>query len=338
MIIVSRRILSGLAGLALLAMPAGAAARDHRESRYQTPPSHAMTRPAQPPARTLPAAAVRPPSFVETHRARPAFAPPAVFNPPQRFVSRPMQAPPSRAHLGRPGAVPLPPVQTVRQMPPVPPPATWTNTDFDEDQAPPPRSWRSHHERDRDDYPPQACDEDGDDCRPVPQYRCDEDGDECSQYGQPQQGYAPQYQGYGQQYNAGLPSYYNGRPDLLAQRQQLGAQMDYAQAQFHAARSSGNRKLSARWATYIKNLNHSIAALDGRAAGGAYNFPAYAAAPPPASLYPYAGYPPAAYPPAGYSGGYPNTAGYGASPYGTSPLGGIMSSLVGPMLGSGQIP
>ena len=330
MIIVSRRILSGLAGFALLAMPAGASARDHREARYRPSAPHAMARSVSP-ARILPAAVMRPRSFVEPHHARPAFVPPVVFNPPRMSVQPPMRVPPSRVHLSRPGAVPLPPVRTVRQMPPVPPPATWTNTGYDGDDAPPPRHWRP--ERDRDDYPPQACDEDGDDCRPVPQYRCDEDGDDCVRDGR---SYAPQYQGYGPQYNSGAPSYYNGRQDLLAERQQLTAQLDYAQAQFHAARASGDRKLSARWATYIKNLNHSLAALDARSAGVAYNFPGYIAAPPPAFApqYPSAGYPPAAYPPAGYSGGYPNS----ASPYGASPLGGVMSSLFGPMLGSGQIP
>ena len=242
-----------------------------------------------------------------------------------------MHVPPSRARLGWPRPVPQPPVRAVRQMPPVPPPATWIDTGYDDDDAPPSRSWR--HERDRDDYPAQVCDEDGDDCRPVPQYRCDEDGDDCTRDGQ---GYAPQYQGYRPQYNGGAPSYYGGRPDLLAERQQLTAQLDYAQAQFHAARASGDRKLSARWATYIKNLNHSLAALDGRAAGVAYSFPGHMIAPPPAYApqYPSAGYPPLAYPSGGYSSGYPNA----ASPYGASPLSGVMGSLLGPMLGAGAIP
>jgi hypothetical protein len=133
-----------------------------------------------------------------------------------------------------------------------------------------------------------------------------------------------------------VPSYYHGQSDFLAERQQLIAQLDYAQAQFHAARAAGDRKLSGRWASYIKNLNHSLAAVDARAAGAAYNFPPYMAAPPPAPVpqYPYAGYPPTAYPYAGY----PNATGYGANPYGADPLSGVMSSLLGPMLGSGQIP
>jgi hypothetical protein len=205
-----------------------------------------------------------------------------------------------------------------------------TNVDYDEDEAPR-RKWRSHH--DRDDYPTQICDEDGDDCRPALRYRCDQDGDDC-EYSR--EGYEARGRGHGHQYDLGVPSYYNGRPDFLAERQQLIAQLDYAQAQFHAARAAGDRKLSARWANYIKNLNHSLAALDARAAGAAYNFPPYMAAPPPAPvpLYPYAGYPPAAYPYAGY----PNATGYSANPYGASPLSGVMSSLLGPMLGSGQIP
>jgi hypothetical protein len=328
MTIVSRKVLLGLAGFALLAIPAGAAARDRRETRYQPAPTHVIGRPAQPPARTLRAAVVRPPSFVAPHRARPVFAPPIAFNPPRESGPRPMQVAPSRAQPGSPRLNPMPPVRVVR---PVPPPARWANTDFDDDQALPPFNRRSYRERDRDDYPPVVCDEDGDDCRPVAQYRCDEDGDACGRYGQEDL----RYERYSQPYS-GVPSYYNGRSDLLAQRQRIIARLDYAQAQFHAARASGDRKLSARWATYIKNLNHSLAAFDARAARaayGAYNHPGYAAAPPPISPYPYSGYPSA-----GYSGGYPNAAAYGASPYGTSPLGGIMSSLVGPMLGSGQIP
>jgi hypothetical protein len=93
---------------------------------------------------------------------------------------------------------------------------------------------------------------------------------------------------------------------------------------------------AARWASYIKNLNHSLAALDARAAGAAYNFPPYMAAPPPMQVqqYPYGGYPLAAYP----NAGYPNATGYGVNSYGASPLSGVMGSLLGPMLGSGQIP
>jgi len=154
------------------------------------------------------------------------------------------------------------------------------------------------------------CDEDGDDCEPVARYRCDEDGDNCNRYGQPYRNYAPQYQDYGRQY--GVPSYYNGRPELLSERQQLAGQLDYAQARFHAARVAGERKLSARWASYIKNLNHRLAALDAQAAGAAYNFE------PPVSPYPYAGYPPV---------GSPYAPGYGPNPNGTSALGGMMNSL-----------
>ncbi len=86
------------------------------------------------------------------------------------------------------------------------------------------------------------------------------------------------------------------------------------------ARIRGQRKLSARWATYIRYLNHAIAGVDAEAAGYADAPPAYA---PPLS--------PGYVPPA--SGGYPST-GYGAHPYGTSPLNGVVSSLLGPMLGT----
>jgi len=303
MIVLSRKILSGLAALALLAMPAGASAREHRDARHQSVPPHATARPE-----------------------------PAAYNPAHGFAQPPLRVPPSRQHLGRPitRTVPLPPVPAVHSMPPVPGPA-WTNTDYDEDEAPPPRKWRAH--RDRDDYTAQICDEDGDDCRPAPQHPCDRDGDDCEYYEEDE---APRYRGYAYQYDSGVPSYYNGRPDLLAERQQMIAQLDYAQAQFHAARAAGDRKLSARWASYIKNLNHSLAALDARAAGAAYNFPPYIAPPPPMQVpqYPYAGYPIAAYP----NASYPNATGYGVNSYGASPLSGALSSLLGPMLGSGQIP
>ena len=224
----------------------------------------------------------------------------------------------------------LPPVPALRPMPPVPGPAlAKIRYDEDEDQAPA-REWRSHH--DRDDYPARICDEDGDDCRPAPRYRCDQDGDDCEYFGEDS---ASRGRGYDHQYDLGLP-YYHGQPDFLAERQQVIAQLEYAQAQFHAARAAGDRKLSARWASYIRTLNHSLAALDARAAGAAYSFPPYMAAPPPAAAmqHPYAGYPPAAYPYAGY----PNATGYSANPYGASPLSGVMSSLLGTMLGSGQIP
>jgi hypothetical protein len=214
-------------------------------------------------------------------------------------------------------------------MPPLPDPAL-AKIDYDEDEAPP-RNWRAHH--DRDDYPARICDEDGDNCRPAPRYRCDQDGDDCEYSGEDYESWG---RGYGRQYHPGMPSHYSGQPDFLAERQQLIAQLNYAQSQFHAARAAGDRKLSARWASYIKNLNHSLAALDARAAGAAYNFPPYMAAPPPepAMQYPYVGYPPTAYPYASY----PNATGYGGNPYGASPLSGMMSSLLGPMLGAGQIP
>jgi len=66
------RILSGLTGFVLLAMPASAAARDHRGPTYQAPP-HATGQPVA--VRMAPPVTVRPASFVETHRSRPAHAP-----------------------------------------------------------------------------------------------------------------------------------------------------------------------------------------------------------------------------------------------------------------------
>ena len=225
------------------------------------------------------------------------------------------------------------------------PPAVWTNAQLDEGGAPPPRLWYAHHEPDSDDYPALVCDEDGDDCqpaeryrcdedgndcRPAPRYRCDEDGDNCNYYGQPYRD-PPQYQEYGRQY--GAPSYYNGRPNLLSERQRLVRQRDYAQAQFHAARAAGERRLSARWASQIKDLNHRLAALDARAANAAYSFHQ------PLSRHPYAGYPSAGYPSAGYPptgyppAGSPYTPSYGANPNGTSALGGMINSLLGPSSG-----
>jgi hypothetical protein len=211
------------------------------------------------------------------------------------------------------------------------PPAAWTNAQLDEGGAPPPRLWYAHHEPDSDDYPALVCDEDGDDCqpaeryrcdedgndcRPAPRYRCDEDGDNCNYYGQPYRD-PPQYQEYGRQY--GAPSYYNGRPNLLSERQRLVRQRDYAQAQFHAARAAGERRLSARWASQIKDLNHRLAALDARAADAAYSFHQ------PLSRHPSAGYPPIGYPPAGS----PYTPSYGANPNGTSALGSLLGSFMG---------
>jgi hypothetical protein len=246
----ARRILSGLAGLALLAMPVGAA----------------------------------------------AGMPPGSF----------------------------PSVSVMQPTPPVMRAAAWADAQFDEDGAPPPRLWYAHY--DSDDYPAQACDEDGDNC-------CD---------GQSYQESPAQYQDYGRQY--GAPPYYNGRPDLLSERQRLVRQLDDAEQQFLAARDAGDPKLSARWAHHIKKLNHRLAALDAQAADTASNFH------PPVSPYPYAGnppsgyppdnYPPAGPPPAGYpSAGYPPAGspyapGYGANPNGASPngtsgLGGMINSLLG---------
>src|ERR1700730_10133666 len=133
----------------------------------------------------------------------------------------------------------LPPVQLVRPTLPVMSPAVWTDAQFDEDEAPPPRLWYAHH--DSDDYPEEACDEDGDNCR----------------YGHSYQEFPAQYQDYGRQY--GAPPYYNGRPDLLSERRRLVRQLDDAQRQFLAARDAGDHRLSARWAHQIKKLNHRLA-------------------------------------------------------------------------------
>jgi hypothetical protein len=359
MIYSARRILSGLAGFALLAMPVSAAAHDHRDVHHQSPPL-ATARPAS--AREWHPAVTRPSSAVGPHFLHPALGRPAVFNPRHKFdlprtqvvvhtvgigvapVSRvatarvigatlpPVRVPPSRVWRGRrQPPVSLPAVQVAQPMPPVMHPA-WTHDQFDDDEAPPPRLWYVHHEADRDDYPARVCDEDGDDCEPVTrfrcdqdgddcervrQYRCDEDGDDCNRYGRPYPDHAPEY---GRQY--GVPSYYNGRPDLLSERQRLAEQLDYAQAQFHAARAAGERKLSARWASYIKNLNHRLATLDAQAAGAAYNFQ-------PPEPYTFTGYPPV---------GSPYAPGYGANPYGTNPLGGMMNSLLGSFTGNGAVP
>jgi hypothetical protein len=201
----------------------------------------------------------------------------------------------------------FPTVSVVQPTPPVMLPAMGTDTQFEEDGAPPPRLWYAHY--DSDDYLAQVCDEDGDNCR------------------QSYQESPAQYQDYGRQY--GAPAYYNGRADLLSERQQLVRQLDDAHQQFYAARDAGDRKLSARWAHHIKKLNHRLAALDAQAADAASNFH------PPLPSYPYAGNPPATYPPAGYPyapvySANPN----GASPNGTSGLSGMIKSLLGPSAGS----
>jgi hypothetical protein len=208
----------------------------------------------------------------------------------------------------------LPPVPLVQSTPPVMPPAPWTDAQFDEDGAPPPRLLYAHY--DFDDYPSQACDEDGDNCRD----------------GQSYQESPAQYQDYGRQY--GAPPYYNGRPDLLSERQRLVTQLHHAQQQFLAARDAGDPKLSARWAHHIKKLNHRLATLDAQAAHTASNFH------PPVPPYPYAGNPPAGYPPDEYPpAGSPYAPGYGANPNGATPnatsgLGGMINSLLGPSAGS----
>jgi hypothetical protein len=92
------RILSGLTGFVLLAMPASAAARDHRGPTYQAPP-HATGQPVA--VRVAPPVTVRAASFVETHRSRPAHAS-ATYNPPPRYTQPPMHVLPPREHLGRP--------------------------------------------------------------------------------------------------------------------------------------------------------------------------------------------------------------------------------------------
>jgi hypothetical protein len=228
----------------------------------------------------------------------------------------------------------LPPVPLVRSTPPVMPPAPWTDAQFDEDGAPPPRLLYAHY--DSDDYPSQACDEDGDNCRDRQSY----------------QESPAQYQDYGRQY--GAPPYYNGRPDLLSERQRLVTQLHHAQQQFLAARDAGDPKLSARWAHHIKKLNHRLATLDAQAAHTASNFhppvPPYPYAGNPSAGYPpdeyppagppSAGYPPAGYPSAGYPpAGSPYAPGYGANPNGASPngtsgLGAMINSLLGPSAGS----
>jgi hypothetical protein len=206
----------------------------------------------------------------------------------------------------------FPTVSVVQPTPPVMLPAMGTDTQFEEDGAPPPRLWYAHY--DSDDYLAQVCDEDGDNCR------------------QSYQESPAQYQDYGRQY--GAPAYYNGRADLLSERQQLVRQLDDAHQQFYAARDAGDRKLSARWAHHIKKLNHRLAALDAQAADTAGNFH------PPVSPYPYARNPPASYPPATYpSGGYPPAGSpyapayganpNGANPNGTSGLSGMINSLLG---------
>jgi hypothetical protein len=157
MIYSARRILSGLAGFALLAMPVSAAAHDHRDVHHQSPPL-ATARPAS--AREWHPAVARPSSAVGPHFSHPALGRPAVFNPPHKFdlprtqvvahpvaigfapVSRvatarvigdtlpPVRVPPSRVWRGRPQPpVSLPAVQVAQPMPPVMHPA-WTHDQF----------------------------------------------------------------------------------------------------------------------------------------------------------------------------------------------------------------
>jgi hypothetical protein len=135
----------------------------------------------------------------------------------------------------------------------------------------------------------------------------DEDEDECEHR------LAPPYRG------SSVRRYYGGRSDLAARRRQLLVQLDNAQAQFYKARIRGQRKLSARWASYIHYLNQQISGIDAEAGYG-YAPPVYASAPP-------ADYLPSPY------GGDPYSS-YGAYPYGSGPMNPVVSSLLGPMLGA----
>jgi hypothetical protein len=181
---------------------------------------------------------------------------------------------------------------------------------------------------------------------------------------------AAAYQAYTAQYGRPMPPppQYFERPDY-APRGQLEAQLNYAEAQYDRARQAGDRAAAKHWKKDIKHLRRELYG-EGRAEGPGYGAPAYmppqgpsygppasAYAPPtreyappgPAYAQPYpsmmppygyAGAPPAPYPPAGYPpSGYPNGAGasiYGA-PGATGSMGGL-SSLLGPLLGTGAAP
>jgi hypothetical protein len=166
------------------------------------------------------------------------------------------------------------------------------------------------------------------------------------------------------------PSQYPGQP-AYGQRSQLEAQLNYAEAQYNRARQAGDQGAAKHWKKQIKHLRRELSG-QGHAEGPGYGAPAYMApneqqpyppatayGPPPQEYappayaqqpYPPAGYPPGAYPPAEYpQAGYPN-AGYpygaaaapsGAPWYGapaaTGSTGGL-SSLLGPLLGTGAAP
>jgi hypothetical protein len=189
---------------------------------------------------------------------------------------------------------------------PVYPTPVWHHEREDE-YAPAPR-WRGHHEPDADDYPRQACDEDGDDCRGY------------------SRGYS--YQNSGAGYNYGPPdSYYNGAPPAgYGSSQQLNWLIQRRQQAYGVLaqmRARGDRNASNRMLKVVNNLNARIAQINRGSAGGYYGTPI----------------PPASYvPPVNPYVANPYGAGYGYNQYGqygaaTNPTVGALGSIVGPLLG-----
>jgi hypothetical protein len=171
--------------------------------------------------------------------------------------------------------------------------------------VPAPRWW-GHREPDREDYPRQGCDEDGDYCRG---------------YSEGAYNYQDSWGGY----DYGPPdSYYDAAPPAgYRSSQQLGWLIQRRQQAYVVLarmRARGDRNAANRMLKVINNLNARIAQINRGTAGGYYGAP----------------FPPVSdVPPVSPYTATPYGAGYGYNQYGAtanptvSPLG----SIVGPLLG-----
>ena len=342
----NKSVISAMLGIALMAMPITAAARSNKDGgHYNRGPApafhpapanfHAAPAPRFAPSRPMRPAAFRP---MPPANFAPRYNPPR-YNPPRYTapVSRPIAAPVIN---------PVVPIHNnVRAWQPTPPPANpgWV----------PPGHRRSdymwypaRHEPDRDDYHT-VCDQDGDDCRQLPNYRdgynreywehhryqydpsgyapapryyrdydalpytCDEDGDDCRPNTSYDGGYSDIYGSNPQYYY--MPMQGEG---FGGYRNRLIYARDMAMMKYRRALARGDHKAAKHLYNAVKDLNRRIASADRRLGRTAYNYA------PPASAYAYSGL-------GAYTAPYANS--YGYSPYGYSNPG-ALGTIVGPIL------
>jgi hypothetical protein len=330
----NKSVISAMLGIALMAMPMTAAARSNKDGR------HFNRGPA-------PAFHPAPRSF---HPApAPRFAPvrpmaPAAFRPVPRANFAPRyNAPRFTAPVSRPMVAPVIPVRNnIRTWQPAPPPAnpSWI----------PPGHRRAdymyarHQEPDADDFRT-VCDNDGDDCRQVPNYRegyghgywkhhryqygapayapnysrgydslpytCDEDGDDCRPNTMYQGGYSDIYGSNPQYYFMPMPG-----EQMMTYRDRLIRGREIAMMKYRRAVARGDKTAARHLYNAVEDLNRRIGAVNRKLNRRAYS---YAPAP---STYAYSGL-------GSYTAPYANS--YGYDPYGYSNPG-AMSTIVGPIL------